>query len=55
MEGIRGLRGWQWMFLLEGLPNIPLGVITYLFLANIPATVQCKTLQKEYEIFLRVF
>jgi hypothetical protein len=43
MEGIRGLQDWRWLFLLEGLPIIPLGVITYLFLGNIPDTVQCKS------------
>jgi hypothetical protein len=42
MEGICGLEDWRWLFLLEGLPIIPLGVITYLFLGSIPDTVQCK-------------
>jgi hypothetical protein len=42
MDGIRGLYGWQWMYLIEGLPMIPLGIVTYLFLNNIPDTVQCK-------------
>lgn len=44
MDGRSDLYGWQWMFLLEGLPMIPLGIITYLFLSNIPNTVQCKSL-----------
>ena len=43
MDDIRGLHSWQWMFLLEGVPMIPLGVITYLLLNNIPNTVQCKS------------
>ena len=42
MDGISGLRSWQWMFLTEGLPMIPLGVITYLFLNSLPSAVQCK-------------
>jgi len=42
MDGVRGLNGWQWMFLIEALPMIPLGIITWLFLNNIPNTVQCK-------------
>jgi hypothetical protein len=50
MQGIGGLKGWQWMFLLEGLPNIPLGVVTYLFLANIPDTVRCKSSEKKMKI-----
>lgn len=42
MDDTRGLNGCRWMFLFEGLPLIPLGIITYLFLSNIPNTVQCK-------------
>ncbi|CAF2127934.1 unnamed protein product [Rotaria magnacalcarata] len=35
-----GLRDWQWIFILEGLPIIVLGIIIYIFLGNIPETVQ---------------
>jgi Major Facilitator Superfamily len=42
MDGFNNWHGWQWMFLLEGLLMIPLGIITYLFLSNVPTTVQCK-------------
>ena len=27
MEGIAGLHGWQWLFLLEGLPAVGLGIV----------------------------
>jgi len=37
MNGIMGLRGWQWLFLLEGAPAVLLGVIAYLRLPNRPA------------------
>lgn len=30
--GLHGLGGWQWLFLLEGLPTIGLGVMTLFFL-----------------------
>ncbi|CAF4610191.1 unnamed protein product [Rotaria sp. Silwood1] len=40
LNGINGRSGWSWIFLLEGLPIIPLGLITYCFLANIPETVR---------------
>lgn len=36
-EGVGGLAGWQWMFLLEGLPCVFLGVLTFFILANRPA------------------
>ena len=37
MDGFHGLRGWQWLFLLEGLPAIAMGVVTYLYLDDAPA------------------
>jgi ACS family tartrate transporter-like MFS transporter len=32
-----GLKGWQWMFLLEGLPAVVLGYLTWHYLADSPA------------------
>ncbi|CAF3625425.1 unnamed protein product [Rotaria sp. Silwood1] len=43
MNGVANLKSWQWLFLLPGLPVIPVGIVTYLALGNIPETVQCKT------------
>jgi len=37
MDGMHAMRGWQWMFLLEGIPSILLGFICYFFLADNPA------------------
>ncbi len=37
MEGYAGLRGWQWLFLVEGLPSCLVGVVAYLYLDNSPA------------------
>lgn len=28
MDGLWNLKGWQWLFLLEGLPSVVLGVVT---------------------------
>jgi ACS family tartrate transporter-like MFS transporter len=36
LEGHAGLRGWQWLFLLEGLPAIALAVAVLKFLPNGP-------------------
>ena len=36
MDGIGGLHGWQWMFLLEGLPSIIVGVILWFKLPERP-------------------
>lgn len=37
MHGIWGLAGWQWMFIIEGLPACLLGLITLTVLANRPS------------------
>jgi ACS family tartrate transporter-like MFS transporter len=37
MHGFLGLAGWQWMFLIEGLPACILGLITLKVLTNHPA------------------
>ena len=36
-SGAHGLDGWQWMFLLEGLPRVLLGVIAFRYLDDKPA------------------
>jgi len=36
LDGILGLRGWQWLFLIEGLPPILLGFITWFYLTERP-------------------
>ena len=37
MNGIAGLHGWQWLFLLEGLPALLLGLLVLKFLPDNPA------------------
>jgi ACS family tartrate transporter-like MFS transporter len=36
MNGIGGLRGWQWLFLIEGLPAVILGVVVFFYLTDRP-------------------
>ena len=36
MDGMLGLAGWQWLFFLEALPAIALGVVVWLILPNGP-------------------
>ena len=36
MQGVHGLHGWQWLFLLEGVPAVLLGIVAYLYLADGP-------------------
>lgn len=37
LDGLYGLKGWQWLFLLEGLPASVLGLIVYFYLSDTPA------------------
>ncbi|MEW9586162.1 MFS transporter [Paraburkholderia sp. DGU8] len=36
MNGLGGLGGWQWLFLLEGLPSIVFGIVWYYLSSNGP-------------------
>jgi len=36
LQGVAGLAGWQWLFLLEGLPSIVLGCLVFAWLADRP-------------------
>ncbi|SDR53753.1 Nitrate/nitrite transporter NarK [Paraburkholderia fungorum] len=37
MDQIAGLSGWKWMFIMEGVPAILLGVFTFFYLTSRPA------------------
>ncbi|MBC8636869.1 MFS transporter [Caballeronia sp. EK] len=37
MEGLGGMHGWQWLFIVEGLPTVLMGFLLYRMLPNKPA------------------
>jgi len=41
LDGVSGLAGWQWLFLVEGLPAILLGVIVLVYLTDRPEAAHC--------------
>lgn len=45
MDGILDLKGWQWLFLLEGFPSVILGILVWFYLDDSPA--KAKWLTKE--------
>lgn len=36
MDGVQGLRGWQWVFILEAMPSIALGLAAFFYLTDKP-------------------
>jgi ACS family tartrate transporter-like MFS transporter len=36
MDGVAGLMAWQWLFILEGIPAVILGVVTLAYLTDAP-------------------
>jgi ACS family tartrate transporter-like MFS transporter len=43
MDGVLGLHGWQWLYLLEGLPCVPLGLFTLYYLPDRPGDAKWLT------------
>ncbi|KAL2287345.1 hypothetical protein FJTKL_05826 [Diaporthe vaccinii] len=38
MDGVGGYEGWRWIFIIEGLMTIVIGIITVFFLIDLPST-----------------
>jgi D-galactonate transporter len=51
MAGVWGLKGWQWMFILEGLPTTFLGLYVFFYLDDKPE--QAKWLTAEEKALIR--
>jgi ACS family tartrate transporter-like MFS transporter len=49
-DGWHGLQGWQWLFLLEGLPAVALGVVVLFYLTDTPQ--QARWLEPEQREWL---
>ncbi|MBV6823102.1 MFS transporter [Pseudomonas sp. PD9R] len=45
LDGVWGLKGWQWLFLLEGLPSVLMGFVVFYYLDDRPQ--HAKWLDKE--------
>lgn len=51
MVGYGGLANWQWLFLLEGIPSLVMGVVTLVFLVDKPSQAHYLT-EREKEIVI---
>jgi len=47
LQGKSGMAGWQWMFILEGLPAIVLGAIAWTYLVDRPADAPWLTTEQK--------
>lgn len=47
LDEVWGLKGWQWLFLLEGLPTILVGIGAYFILPDSPAQVSWLTSEEK--------
>jgi len=36
LDGVMGLQGWQWLFVVEGVPSVLLGLVTWFYLTDRP-------------------
>ncbi|MGP2731173.1 4-hydroxyphenylacetate permease, partial [Serratia marcescens] len=43
LDGVMNLKGWQWLFLLEGIPSVLLGVVVWFYLDDTPAKAKWLT------------
>ncbi len=43
MDGLLNLKGWQWLFLLEGFPSVLLGLVVWFWLDDSPSTAKWLT------------
>jgi MFS transporter, ACS family, tartrate transporter len=50
MEGIKGLAGWQWLFLLEGIPAVLVGILVLCVLPDGPRTARWLSEQEKTNI-----
>lgn len=54
MRGIRGLGGWRWIFILEGILTCVVAILAYFFLVDYPATAKFLTPEEREQTLARL-
>ncbi|KAI9490722.1 major facilitator superfamily domain-containing protein [Zychaea mexicana] len=52
MDGMRGIRGWQWIFIIEAIPTLLFGILTYFVLPDYPEKTSFLN-EREREIIVK--
>src|SRR3978361_231658 len=47
LDGVMGLKGWQWLFIIEGVPSVLLGIVTWFYLTDRPAKADWLTAEQK--------
>jgi MFS transporter, ACS family, tartrate transporter len=47
LDGAMGLKGWQWLFIFEGIPSVVLGIITWFYLTDRPEKADWLTAEQK--------
>ncbi|KAK2471441.1 hypothetical protein H9L39_17672 [Fusarium oxysporum f. sp. albedinis] len=53
MAGVGHLAAWRWLFILEGLATIVIGVVAFFLLPDYPGTTSCEEILGEEEITMK--
>jgi MFS family permease len=54
MDGVNGWRGWQWLFMLEGIPSVVVGALVFWLLPNGPKNAAWLTEREKQLVLQRV-
>lgn len=54
MDGVNGWRGWQWLFLLEGIPSVIIGALVLAILPNGPKSAKWLTADERDLLLQRI-
>jgi D-galactonate transporter len=47
LDGAMGLKGWQWLFVIEGVPTVLFGFVTWFYLTDRPASANWLTAEQK--------
>ena len=51
LDGVGGLKGWQWLFVMDGIISLPIALLGYLVLPDLPYTTRAWYLIPEEKAF----